>query len=299
MEIHQIRAFLAVAEELHFGRAAQRLHMAQPPLSRTIRQIEREVGTPLFARTTRSVKLTAAGHALVQPAYAVLESCEAANAAIRRALQGEIGQVKLGFAGASSYRLVSTLAKDIRNNTPGIDLQLESSTFTSDTLGGVIDGTLDLALTRWSSPPPRIRGRAVMQEVPVALLPKEHRLAGRAAVKMDDLKDEKFVALPAEGSYTMHDLTLHWAFEAGFTPNIVQYAPDPWVLGALVSAGAGISIVYDSLAEGLGDPSLAAVPLDIVHEPMNVHLAWREDDANPALAEVLLAADRALPTVTA
>lgn len=298
MEIHQIRAFLAVAEELHFGRAAQRLHMAQPPLSRTIRQLEREVGTSLFARTTRSVKLTAAGHALVQPAIEVLDSCEAASAAIRRVVQGEIGQVKLGFAGASSYRLVSTLARDLRANTPGIDLQLQSSTFTTDTLNGVVDGSLDLALTRWSAPPPRIRGRVVMQENPVALLPKEHRLAGRSAVTMNDLRDEKFVALPSDGS-TMYDLTLHWAFEAGFTPDIVQHAPDPWVIGALVSAGVGISIIYDSVAESLGDPSLVAVPLDIVHEPMNIHLAWREDDANPALAEVLSAADRALPTVSA
>lgn len=297
MEIHQIRAFLAVAEELHFGRAAERLHMAQPPLSRTIRQLERELGSALFVRTTRTVRLTPAGEALLDPARAVLDSCQDATEAIKRANLGDIGRVRVGFAGPSSHKLISQLAQQIRTTKPGIELVLQSATYANEALARVMDGSLDLALVRWVTPPPRISGRIVAREHPVVLLYRGHPFENRESVSMSELKDEKFISLPADPGANIRDMTFHWAFQAGFAPEVVQVAPDSWVISALVAAGVGISISYDSVARNFNDPNLVYIPLDVVHDPINVHLAWREDDEAPALLEVLAASKKVLPSV--
>lgn len=297
MEIHQVRAFLAVAEELHFGRAADRLGMAQPPLSRTIRQLERELGTDLFRRTTRSVSLSPAGEAFIAPARAVLDSTREAQDSIKRATLGEIGRVRFGFAGTSSNRMVAKLAYASHQRRPGISLELESTTFATEALSRVIDGTLDLALVRWQSKPPRIDGRCVMVERPVVVVYADHRLVGRASVGIEELVDEEFILLPENPGSSMRELIAHWCFRAGFTPTVVQDAPDSWMVGALVSAGLGISITYDSVVASLNDPNLITVPLDVDHDPIRVYLAHREDDDNPAVREVLTAAESALPTV--
>ncbi|GAA4283488.1 LysR substrate-binding domain-containing protein [Brevibacterium daeguense] len=298
MEIHQIRAFLAVAEELHFGRAAEKLGMAQPPLSRTIRQLERELGTDLFHRTTRSVTLSPAGKALIAPARAVLDSAETARESIKLATLGEIGHVRFGFAGASSNKLVARLAYTARQRKPGITLDLESTTFATEALSRVIDGTLDLALVRWQAKPPRITGRPVMIERPVVAMYSDHPFVGRPSLEISDIADEELVLLPGASGSAMRELIFHWFFRAGHTPKVVQEAPDSWMVGALVSAGMGISITYDSVIASFNDPNLVTVPLKVDHDPIKVYLAHREDDDNPALHEVLAAAEIALPTVS-
>ncbi|WP_349829176.1 LysR family transcriptional regulator [Brevibacterium litoralis] len=297
MEIHQIRAFLAVAEELHFGRAAERLGMAQPPLSRTIRQLERELGADLFRRTTRSVTLSPAGQALVAPAREVLASCETAKESIKLATLGDIGHVRFGFAGASSHTMVARITELSRRRRPGISLRLESQTFAHEALAGLIDGELDLALVRWQAAPPRITGRPVMTERPVVVVPADHHFAGRARVDLAELATEELILLPTNPTSNMRELIQHWAFRAGFTPNVVQEAPDSWMVLSLVSTGLGITITYDSVVGGFNDPNLVTIPLDVEHDPIHVYLAHREDDDNPALHEVLRAAEQAVPTV--
>ncbi|GAA2007771.1 LysR family transcriptional regulator [Brevibacterium samyangense] len=297
MEIHQIRAFLAVAEELHFGRAADRLGMAQPPLSRTIRQLERELGADLFRRTTRSVTLSPAGQALVEPAREVLASCDTARESIKLATHGEIGHVRFGFAGASSHKLVARIAEVSRRRRPGISLRLESSTFAHEALAGLIDSTLDLALVRWQAPPPRITGRPVMIERPVVVVYADHRFAGRSSIDITELAEEELILLPTNPTSSMRELIQHWAFRAGFTPNVIQEAPDSWMVMALVSTGLGIAITYDSVAGSMNDANLVTVPLEVEHDPIRVYLAHREDDDNPALHEVIRAAETALPTI--
>src|SRR5450631_148401 len=129
MELGQLRAFLAVAEELHFGRAAERLHIAQPPLSRTIKALERELGTRLFDRNTRSVTLTPSGHALIGPAREALEAVGRTAAAVRAADEGEVGLVRIAFAGVSTHRIVAALARAVRSSRPGIQMELSSQNF--------------------------------------------------------------------------------------------------------------------------------------------------------------------------
>lgn len=154
MEIQQLRVFLAVAEELHFGRAAEKLHMAQPPISRTIRQLERKLGTPLFERNTRSVRLTAAGEALVQPANEVFDALRRAGSAVAAAGRGELGRVRVAYAGASTHLLVGRLARAVRQAHPGIQFELYSQNFALPALGRLLHREIEIAFGRWQESPP-------------------------------------------------------------------------------------------------------------------------------------------------
>jgi DNA-binding transcriptional LysR family regulator len=296
MELHQLRAFLAVAEELHFGRAAGRLHMAQPPLSRTIQQLERELGTRLFDRTTRTVRLTAAGEALVTPARDVLDGCRVAEVAVKAAGQGETGRVRVGFAGPSSHMLVGRLARLVRRQQPGIELSLRSVTYGYEALAHVIEGSMDLALVRWSAAPPGIASRVVQEEHYVLVVPAEHPLAGCDMVGVADLRHEPFVALPADPGSSVRDAFIRSCYEAGFAPNIVQVAPDSWTVMALVAAGVGVTFSIDTAVEHIPSDGISVVPLREGVEPTYARLAWRQDDDSPALREVLRASEEALPT---
>jgi DNA-binding transcriptional LysR family regulator len=296
MDLHQLEAFLAVAEELHFGRAAERLHIAQPPLSRTIKQLERDVGAPLFDRTTRSVRLTTAGEALVEPAQRVLDDVRSARRAVKSAGRGETGRVRVGFAGPSSHLLVGQLGRLVRERNPGIELSLRSTTYGHEALRAVVNGDLDLAIARWTTEPPGIAHRIVSVEHYVLVVPEEHPLAHREQVSMTELRDEPFIALPADPGSSVRDHFVKFASAAGYVPNIVQTAPDSWTVMALVGAGVGLTVTLDTAVDNLVQDGIAVVPLEEGRTPTYCRLAWRRDDANPALRQVLRASQVALPT---
>lgn len=296
MELHQVRAFLAVAEELHFGRAATRLHMAQPPLSRTIRQLERELGAQLFERTTRSVRMTPAGEALIAPAHAVLQSCRTAARAVRAAVEGETGQVRLAFAGPSSHMLIGTLARRVRAEHPGIELKLHSVTYASEGLRQVVEGSLDLAIVRWDIAPEGIASRVLALERNVIAVPSDHPLAGRGQVSLAELRDEAWVSLPADPGSHLQTSFLRQCQAAGYAPRIVQAAPDSWTIMALVAAGAGITFTLDTVAEHIPKDGLVVLPLREPLPPVEARLAWRAQDTGAALRHVLRVSETALPT---
>lgn len=291
-----MEAFLAVADELHFGRAAERLHIAQPPLSRTIRQLERDLGATLFDRTTRSVRLTTAGEALLQPAQDVLEASRVARRAVLSAGRGETGRVRIGFAGPSSYRLIGQLGRLVRERHPGIELSLQSTTYGPGALRAVVDGTLDLAIIRWDGPPPDIESRIITVEHYVLVVPQEHRLAGRKVVSMKDCRDEPFITLPADPGSWVRDAFIRAAHDAGYPPAIVQTAPDSWTVMALVAAGVGITFSVDAAVDNVIQDGISVVPLVEGRRPIYSRIAWRRGDRNPALREVLRASEQALPT---
>ena len=296
MDVQRLRIFVAIAEELHFGRAAERLHVAQPPLSRTIKQLERDLGAHLFERTTRSVRLTSAGEALLDPARQALESCRAARRAVQSAGRGETGCVRMGFAGPSSHLLVGQLGRLVRERHPGIELSLQSTTYAAEGLRSVMDGSLDLAIVRWSVEPPAISHRIVTVEHYVLVVPKGHRLAGRNLVSMAECRDEAFVALPADPGSSLRDAFTRAAHDAGYPPNIVQTAPDSWTVMALVAAGVGITFTVDVAVANVIQDGISVVPLQEGRTPTYSRLAWRKGDTNPALREVLRASEEALPT---
>jgi DNA-binding transcriptional LysR family regulator len=296
METRNLEAFLAVAEELHFGRAAERLHIAQPPLSRTIKQLERDVGSPLFERTTRRVHLTTAGEALLGPARDVLDGIRSARMAVKSAGRGEIGRVRMGFAGPSSLLLVGALGRRVREAHPGIELSLRSTTYGPGALRAVVEGDLDLAMVRWEHPPPGIESRIVSNEHYVLVVPDNHRLAGRQIVSMADCRDEPFIALPGDSGSWVREAFIRAASDAGYAPDIVQAAPDSWTAIAFVAAGVGITFSVDAAVENVVKRGIKVLPLLEGQRATHSRLVWRRDNPNPALEHVLRASEETLPT---
>ena len=289
MDVEQVRAFLAVAEELHFGRAAQRLHVAQPPLSRTIKKLERDLGTTLFDRNTRSVKLTASGHALITPAREVLNAVRRAEGAVRSADGREFGIVRIAFAGVSTHPLVAELARSVRSERPGIQLELSSQNFAVSALKRLVRGDTDIALGRWDVIPEGLCARVVMQDSLVVAVPGTHALASAHELKLKQLAGEGFVSLPPDEGSVLADRLRRLAQANGFIADIAQVAPDTQTALALVSAGVGCHLTLSSVAHNVRDPHVVFVPLAHAAEAFDVDLraAWRRSDDSPALRAVL------------
>jgi len=287
MDVQQIRSFLAVAEELHFGRAAERLHIAQPPLSRTIKQLERELGIQLFERNTRSVSLTAGGQALVDPAKDVLEALRRAETAVRSAGDGEVGLVRIAFAGVSTHGLVARLARAVRSRRPGIQLALSSQNFAQPAMKKLAQGDTDIALGRWDVIPAEVAAQVVMPDSLVLAVPDTHPLAGTHRLRIGELAGDSFVSLPPHEGAVLPDRLRRLSQAAGFVANVVQIAPDTQTALALVSAEVGCHLTLASVARNVTDPHIAFVPLDAPPHDVDLRAAWRREDRNPALRAVL------------
>jgi DNA-binding transcriptional LysR family regulator len=290
MDINEIRSFLAVAEELHFGRAAERLHVAQPPLSRTIKQLERELGTTLFDRNTRSVRLTSSGQALMEPAKEVLEALRRAKAAVTSADDGEVGTVRIAFAGVSTHALVARLARAVRSQRPGIVLEMSSQNFAQPAMKRLLAGETDIALGRWDVIPADVTATIVMRDSLVVAVPDTHALAGARRLSISQLSSDSFISLPLHVGSVLPDRLQRLAQAGGFVADVAQIAPDTQTALALVAAQVGSHLTLGSVARNVSDPHVAFIPLD---EPVpnagDVHLraAWRRDDTNPALRAVI------------
>lgn len=297
MDVEQLRAFVAVAEELHFGRAAERLHMAQPPMSRTIQRLERDLGTPLFERTTRAVSLTPAGTALLPLAEDILRSIERARTVVEEAASGHAGTVRIAFAGASTHLRLASLARAVREELPGIDLQLLSAHYADAALDKLARREIDIAIGRWTVVPEAVAVRPVAAERLVVAVPSDHRLASRRQVSMAALRRESFVTLPPRSGSVTTDRLQHLARRAGFVPSVVQVASDTWTLLTLVSAGVGVALTVSSVIDGLANPDLRFLEVTDLDEPILLSVAWRSDDDEPAVRAVRTLSERVLPTI--
>jgi DNA-binding transcriptional LysR family regulator len=297
MEVQQARVFLAVAEELHFARAAERLHLSQPPVTRAIQQLERSLGVALFDRTTRTVRLTAAGEALVPPARELLEVADRAAAVVASVGQGEFGRVRIAFAGASTHVIVGLLAREVRRRYPGIDIELSSQNYAQPAMARVLRGEMDIALGRWDFLPATIDSRLVARERLVLAVPIGHRLAGETSVRIADVAEEPFIALTSEASSVLNDRLVRLSHTAGFDAEIVQIAPDSWTAIALVAAEIGVSLTLSTVAENTLTPRIAFVPVEDATLPIELRMAWRSDaDRTAAIDTVLRLAETVLPS---
>ncbi|NED04173.1 LysR family transcriptional regulator [Streptomyces sp. SID6648] len=295
MELRHLNAFLAVAEELHFGRAAKRLQMAQPPLSQQIRQLEKELGVQLFHRNTRSVRLTSAGETFLEPVRTVLDDLDTAVRAARSAGIGEYGRVTIGFAGASSHETLPRLTRAVRAAHPGLELVMTGQTYANTALSRVADGSLDLGFVRLPVARPGVAHRVIDEEELVCALPSDHPLARRDTVPLDVLAGEAFVSFPANSGSTVRDAMTEACENAGFTPRIVQEAPDSYTILALVAAGVGVTLTVTSV-QHIQQNGLVYRPLAGPAVRLRAALAWRADNPSAALRAVLAVAEEALPT---
>ncbi|KQQ01284.1 MULTISPECIES: LysR family transcriptional regulator [unclassified Rathayibacter] len=296
MDLQQIRTFLAVAEELHFGRAAERLNMAQPPVSRSVQQLERSLGVALFDRSTRRVALTAVGESLVDPARAVLDAADRFRATAKAAAKGEIGHVRFAYAGASSNAMVGRVARAVKHRHPGIRFELLSQRFADLAMGSLVRGEIDIALGRWDHLPIGIDSRVLASEQLVLAVSETHRLASQETVRAEDLRGETFVSLPAETGSVLLDRLRTLGRRGGFTAEVAQYAPDTWTVMSLVSAEVGCSLTLSSVVESIADPHLRFLPLAEPMDPVHLRMAWRSGRTDRALDAVLAAAASVVPS---
>jgi DNA-binding transcriptional LysR family regulator len=282
-ELSQLRCFAAVAEELHFGRAAARLNMTQPPLSRQIQLLEHALGVGLFERTSRSVRLTPAGRAFHAEARRVLDLAEGAGLAAKRVARGEAGSITIGFTAAASYGFLPRLLAAARAAMPGVDLVLKE-TVTADQTEALSSGRIDLGLLR---PPVDRRGGAeavcVARERLLLAVPRDHPLATGREVAIGSLDRQPLIMhSPVEGRY-FYDLIAGLFQAAGVAPDHVQHISQAHTILALVGAGLGVAVVPEA-ARSLRFDGVVLRPLRLpAKTAAELFAVWRRDNTNPAL----------------
>lgn len=276
IELRHLRYFVAVAEELHFGRAAQRLHLAQPPLSQQIRKLEEILGYALFTRTSRSVRLTAAGEVFLERARRTLRNVQEDLDEARSIARGEVGFLRVGFIGSSMLTSLPAMLGQYRRQYPKVHLQL-SENFTSNLIQSLTKNTLDAAFLRDGDPTDGLSIEPLFSEPFVAVLPSNHPLAKRKAISAAGLRDEPFVFFtPAAGSRAYRK-TISLCEEHGFRPRVVQEAPQWLTILRLVGAGLGVSIAPACVAQ-IATPDIACCPLRGAKVQSDIELAYRATD---------------------
>lgn len=298
MELRHLRYFVAVAEELHFGRAAKRLHIAQPPLSQQIRALEADVGVALFWRNQRGVSLTPAGRVFLQEAYKVLADAEQAIVKAQRASRGEIGVLRIGFVTSAAYGKLPEIIRAFRAHYPDVTLELqEQGTLAQlERLQGGAQDVGFLRLDESMATAQRAEGlhlEPVWHEPFVVALPERHRLAEQSAIALPELASEDFVFLPRARSPNIYDQVMTLCREAGFSPRIVQEASLTQTILALVAAGLGVTITPAS-SQSQPPPGLLFRPIAGATCETQMLAVWRAQDPSPTLGAFVEAVRGAL-----
>ncbi len=296
MELRHLRYFIAVAEELHFGRAATRLGIAQPPLSMQIRDLEREIGVRLLSRTHRRVELTDAGRVFLDGARRALTLVDATVTDAQRTQRGELGQLRLGFVSSATYATLPQLLRVFRERYPDVRTQLEAAT-TSEQVAAIRSGSLDiglLRLPRGESLDPTLDWRVIAEEPLMALLPAEHP-AVAPRVSLAALAHEPFILYPRADNPQIYDSIINVCREAGLSPYVAQESGSMQVMTALVASGMGVALVI--APPGIRDtPDAVFRPLAGVDVPVwSLALAWRRaSDLTPTVHAFLATASETL-----
>src|SRR5687767_2865073 len=284
-DLWQLRYFMAVAEHLHFGRAAAALHISQPPLSRAIRALEERLGVALFLRNRRRVELTAAGARLLEDARRTLGQLERSVLELRGMAAGELGRLRIGFVSLADYGVLPQLLKAYKAARPSVQLALREMLSPEQSLA-LAAGELDFGLLL----PPVAEAEGlehlvVQRERFVAALPARHRLAaGRGPLAMSELAGESFVMVPREIAPGLYDIVSGLAARAGFSLNVAQEAIQMQTVVSLVSSGLGAAVVPGSVAN-LGRRGVVYRKLADKHPTLELWLAWRSGNLGAAASE--------------
>lgn len=281
VDIRQLRYFQAVAEELHFGRAAARLAIAQPALSRQVQQLEAELGTPLLRRTQRRVELLPAGALLLERSRAIQQELARTLADVRRTGAGELGRLSLGFIHSSTYGLLPSIIGRFRKLYPGIELELHELPITAQH-AALLRGTIDLGLLRVQAAPAELEVLPVLPDPFVLALPSRHPLAGRARVRLKEVAGDPFVMFGKAEAPLFHARVQAMCEQAGFAPRVVQHATQIHTVVGLVGAGLGVAVVPAS-GRNLHPRQVRFVQIIDKAEPVHVALAWRRGQETPAI----------------
>src|SRR5215469_1196259 len=281
-DLSQLRCFVAVAEELHFGRAAARLHMTQPPLSRQIKILEHSLDAELFVRTSRAVRLTPAGRSFLPEAKHLLKLAESAALVAKSIAAGKVGSIKIGFTGGAAQSFLPTLVTECRSLLPEVELLLKEMV-SGDQIDALESGLVDVGFLRPPVARANLNSLPVFTEPLIAAVPKGHRLARHKEILIKELDGEPFITYaPFEARY-FYDLLASQFAKAKILPRYVQHLSQIHSILALVGAGLGLALIPESA----GMPHTEHVALRPIRltpaRPVELHMAWRRNDENPLL----------------
>jgi DNA-binding transcriptional LysR family regulator len=291
MELRHLRYFVAVAEELHFSRAADRLHVAQPAVSEQVRKLEQELGVRLLNRTKRKVSLTEAGGALLTEARRVLQQVDRARLATHEARDRTTARLRIGYTPASLPTSVPTALQRLAASMKDLEVTLEPA-FGLELIAAVRDERLDAAIVSLPAPTAGLRTTQLGQEGAVAALPASHRHAIRPAIRLDHLAPERIVVLPREASRPFYDAVLAACQSAVLSPSLVETrgtCVEPALLA--VVSGAGIGLLPESVADRYSTPGVRFVPIDGEQPAVSTGIVTRRDSTHLPTAAFL----RAIP----
>ncbi|GCE19745.1 LysR family transcriptional regulator [Dictyobacter kobayashii] len=281
MELRHLHYFVAVAEELHFGHAAERLEIAQPPLSQQIHNLEKELGVQLFYRTKRQVQLTEAGQIFLHQARLTLAQAEQAVQMVRKADKGELGQLTLGFVGSATSELLPRLIRAFHQRFPEVELQLRELT-TAQQIRALRDRRIQLGILRPPVASDQLVVRTLVQETLILALPENHQLATLDNIEVKALAEENFIMFPRQHGQGLYDQIISLCQQAGFSPRIVQEAIQMQTITGLVAAELGIAIIPHS-ARFLRHQGLVYRTLQPAIQTAELAIAWYKDDQSPVL----------------
>ena len=293
LELRHLRYFVAVAEELNFSRAAERLHMAQPPLSAAIRQLEQELGTELLLRTTREVRLTEAGRTFLDGARRTLAELDRARSDAQRAGAGEIGQLRIGFSWSARFETLPAIGRSFRQTHPDVSLLAEEM-WNARMLPALRSGAIDLAISLCPEVAGEFSYLRVRSEPIIALLPRSHPLATEREIELRALADEGFLMFSRDLAPRLHEFMTGLCRRAGFEPLLRRESfHSGWELQILadleVVALAPASVTLD-LPEGIAAPLITDPP-----DTLETAIIWGKDDPSPTSRAFREAAARAFP----
>lgn len=285
IEMRLLRQFIAVAEELHFRRAAARLGMAQPPLSLAIQKLERAIGVELLDRSRRQVRLTEAGLAFLDEARRAVAQVERAVVAAQRAARGMAGILRITYVGAAVYDVLPRLIRAYREGHPDVELELRERTSVGQ-VRALQRGQADVGFVR----PPLfgaddLRSQTVLRERILVALPEDHRLAARKSLALRDLAGEGFVMFPAHEGPSFHARLISACEAAGFSMRVVQEAVQMHTIVSLVAAGLGVALVPASLR----NLRQVGVVYRELRAPLTIELAmlWRRGEPSSVVTAFL------------
>jgi DNA-binding transcriptional LysR family regulator len=285
-DLSQLRCFVTVAEELHFGRAAARLNTTQPPLSRQIQVLEHIIEATLLDRTSRSVRLTPAGRSFLPEAKRILKLAESASQVARRIAMGKSGSIKIGFTAAAAYGFLPELVAACRTRLPEVDLSLKEMV-SGEQLEALATGQIDAGLLRPPIARPEFTSVRVVAEQLLVAAPDGHPFAVAETVSPRELDGQPFVMYSPYESRYFHDLLVTQFTRAEILPRYVQHLSQIHSILAMVRAGLGLAIVPEAAA-GLNFSGVQLRPLRLrAPAPVELFLVWRRDDRNPLLPALI------------
>jgi DNA-binding transcriptional LysR family regulator len=285
VDIRKLRHFVAVAEELHFGRAARRLSLTQPPLSMSIRSLEDEMGVRLFERTRRSVSLTHAGAVFLEEARGILDRTARAVDLTQAAYRGEMGRLTVGFLAATAYTLLPLVLRDFAARYPGVALDLRELTMPQQ-VEAFRRGDIDVGMLRSPVPDAALASEVIVEEKMIVALPTGHALAKLARIPAKKLAGEPFVMYPRLPGTVFHDLVMEFCRRAGFVPRVSQQASQTHAVMGLVSAGLGVALVSESV-QIIRMRGVVFRPLAQGAPIVRTALAWQHGNVSPLVSAFL------------